>query len=308
MNWMEVRVRFDAPEPEAAAELIAEAFGEIGVEGVIIDDPRLDTDADWGDDALPPPAHDAVRGYLAADVRFLERREQLVLLLKGLERRNGIRCRLSEKSVDEEDWAESWKEHFWPIKMGRRIVVKPTWRNYAPEAEDLVIELDPGMAFGTGSHATTMLCVQALEDLVTEGMRVLDVGTGSGILLAAAAKLGARTGLGIDLDPVAVTVARENLSRNDVPADRFELREGDLAGAVSGRYDLVVANILSAVVIRLLPQIPMVCAPGACLIFSGIVQKNQESVLAAMADHGLDILAVRALDDWVAVIGRGPEI
>jgi ribosomal protein L11 methyltransferase len=187
-------------------------------------------------------------------------------------------------------------------------VVKPTWRDYAPGADELIIALDPGMAFGTGSHATTMLCVQALEDLVTPDTRVLDVGTGSGILLVAASKLGARGGLGIDLDPVAVTVARENLSRNGVPADRFTVREGDLAGAVTGRYNLVVANILSAVVIRLLPQIPAVCAPGGRLVFSGIVQKNEAPVLAAMADHGLKTLSVRTRDDWVAVIGRGPEM
>jgi ribosomal protein L11 methyltransferase len=307
MKWVEVKVRFDSPEPEAAAELIADAFAEIGVEGVIIDDPRLDTAADWGDDALPPPAHDAVRGYLASNARFAPRRAHLAERLKHLEQRSGIRCRLSEKSVDEEDWAESWKAHFWPTKLGRRIVITPTWRDYAPETGDIVIEIDPGMAFGTGSHATTVLCVRALEDFIAQGMSVLDVGTGSGILLATAAKLGAGSGSGIDVDPVAVAIARENLHRNHVPEDRFNVCEGDLAENIADRYDLVVANILSAVVIRLLPQIAVVCAPGGRLIFSGIVEKNQEPVLAAMADHGLEVLEVRALDDWVAVIGRRPD-
>lgn len=306
MKWIEVRVHFDASVPEAAADLIADAFTEIGVEGVIIDDPRLDPAADWGDDALPPPPHDAVRGHLADNDRFMARRVKLEQLLKRLEQHSGIRCRLSEKAVNDEDWAESWKAHFWPTKLGRRIVVTPTWRDYAPERGDLVIEIDPGMAFGTGSHATTVLCVRALEDLTRPGISILDVGTGSGILLAAAAKLGAACGRGIDVDPVAVTVARENLERNHVPADRFAVTEGDLAETVTERYALVVANILSAVIIRLLPQIAAVCAPGGRLIFSGIVEKNQPPVLAAMADHGLDVLEVRTLDDWVAIIGRRP--
>ncbi len=307
MKWVEIQVRFDSPEPAVAAEVVADAFADIGVAGVIIDDPHLDTAADWGNDAVPPPAHHAVRGYLALDAHFTGRRRRLERALRQVAQRSGIRCRLAQQSVNDEDWAESWKTHFWPSKLGKRIVVKPSWRDYAPDTGDLVIDLDPGMAFGTGSHATTMLCVQALEDFITPGTRVLDVGTGSGILLAAAAMLGAGGGLGIDLDPVAVAVARENLSRNHVSAQHFAVREGDLTGAVVGSYNVVVANILSAVIIRLLPQIPAVCAPGGRLIFSGIVDKNQAPVLAAMTDHGLAVEEIRTLEDWVAIIGRLPR-
>jgi len=302
------------------------------VEGVIIDDPRLDATADWGDDALPPPPHDAVRGYLAGDDRFASRRAALALLLKRLEQRSEIRCRLSEKAVDDEDWAESWKAYFWPTKLGRRIVVTPTWRDYAPAPEDLVIEIDPGMAFGTGQHPTTRLCLEALESRLRPGQEapgraptqtrvagprlgsprwVLDVGTGSGILAIAAALLGATRVIALDVDPVAVGVARENVALNGVEG-RVQVVEGSLGasgplpGVDAARFDMVLANVSSVGISEMAPALARALTPGGVLIASGIGDASADVCRDALERAGLSVLDQARRDGWCALTCAAP--
>jgi len=183
-------------------------------------------------------------------------------------------------------------------------VVKPTWREYAAEPGQLIIEIDPGMAFGTGTHPTTALCVQLLEKHLQAGRTVLDVGTGSGILLIAAAKLGAGHLTGTDLDPMAVEVARKNLLQNRISPSAFELICGHLAEDIHRSFDVVVANILADVIIDLMEQGVPMTRPGGLFICSGIIEAYHARVAAKMAACGFDIVDVLKEGDWVALVGR----
>ncbi len=304
MKWIAVKVLFEFQDIALAADLIADCFYTLGLKGVVIDDPVADPDEDWGTDALPMPEKDAVTGYLPGDSRFENTLAALQQSLGKLERATGVRCRVICSEIDEEDWAHAWKAFFYPERVGRHIVVKPTWRDYTPQPGDKVLEIDPGMAFGTGTHPTTSLCIALLEKHLRPGCSFLDVGTGSGILMAAAAKLGAGQGLGIDNDPLAVEIAGNNLRLNGADPEKFTVSTGDLVTVVTGSYDLVAANILSEVIVRLLDDLPAKTSPGGIVITSGIIEKNQSAVTDKMSAQGLDILEVQRKEGWVAIVGK----
>jgi ribosomal protein L11 methyltransferase len=211
---------------------------------------------------------------------------------------------LSYRAVDEQNWADSWKAFFWPQKIGERIVVKPSWRDYASNPGEIILEIDPGMAFGTGTHPTTTLCVQLIECHLNPGDAVLDIGTGSGILLLAAAKLGAGRLCGGDRDEMAVRVAAENLRRNGVEPRRICLAQGSLAEPFRGRFDVVAANILTHVIVELLGDVMRLLKPGGIFICSGIIESNRDLVAGKMRDVGLDVLEIRQKEGWVALAGR----
>jgi ribosomal protein L11 methyltransferase len=305
MKWIEISVFFEAENRAFAEDLIANAFAEVGIQGVCMEPTDEVPVADWAREHLPRPVvPDRVTGYLAENDSSEATCRRLEAGVERLGREHSLRARFAYRQLDEEDWAESWKAFFWPEKIGRRVVVKPTWRSYDPQPGDLIIELDPGMAFGTGTHPTTRLCVQFLEEHVRGGESLLDVGAGSGILMAAAHKLGAVPVWGIDIDPVAVEITGENLALNGVPEQDRRVFAGDLARDVDRQFDLVVANILSEVILSLLDQIPGVLAPGGIFICSGIIDENAPGVLAKMRAMGFDILEVKTLDGWTAISGK----
>lgn len=304
MRWNEIKITFQGSNPGMAVELISGIFYDLGVKGVVVDDPLLEPEEGWAPDALPPPKQPAVTGYLPDSGESATQRRQLEQALAHLAERQPLDYSIAYRTVDEEDWAESWKEFFWPQEITRRIVVKPTWRDYTPRPDQLVIEIDPGMAFGTGTHPTTALCMAMLETYITPGVSVLDVGTGSGILLIEAAKLGADHLAGVDLDPDAIHIARQNLVRNAVPKQRYTLQSGHLLSMVDATYDIVVANILAEVILELLDQVRRVLRPGGIFICSGIIEAFQSGVLKKMAGGGFSILDVQKQGDWVAIAGR----
>ncbi len=304
MQWIEAKVTFAAPDENLAAELIADIFQNLGTSGVVLDDPHLEPVEGWGSDAVPRPQKPAVTGYLPADGRLESKRAELERALAELTRRQGVRSTIAYKALDEQDWAEAWKAFFHPQPITAQLVVKPTWREYDPGPGQQVIEIDPGMAFGTGTHPTTAMCVQLLENHLKPGETVLDVGTGSGILLIAAAKLGAGRLSGVDSDPIAVAIARENLELNGIPKAQADLRCGHLVDTVAERFDVVVANILADVILDLLDQVPAVLAPGGRFICSGIIQSRREEVLEKMAACGLEPIDREERDEWVALAGR----
>jgi ribosomal protein L11 methyltransferase len=304
MQWIEVKVTFAGDQQGLIVDLIADAFYSLDAKGVVVDDPLLEPAESWAPDAVPRPREPAVTGYLPADERLEGQRQDLEQRLCTLAGQQGFTYRIHYNAVEEEDWAESWKEFFWPQKITAGIVVKPTWRDYAAEPGQHIIEIDPGMAFGTGTHPTTALCVQLLEDYLQAGRTVLDVGTGSGILLIAAAKLGAGHLTGTDLDPMAVDVARKNLLQNRIAPSAFELFCGHLAEDIHRTYDVVVANILADVVIDLLDRGVPVTRPGGLFICSGIIEAYHVRVAEKMAASGFDIADVRKDGDWVALVGR----
>jgi len=208
--------------------------------------------------------------------------------------------------VEEAEWGESWKAHFHVQRIAPNLVIAPSWEPYQAKPGEQVVVLDPGMAFGTGGHATTRLCLRALAELVSAGDRVADIGCGSGILSIAAARLGAASVLATDSDPTVVPVARRNAIRNGV-ADRIEFAESDLLPVARGPFDIAVCNILAPEVIRLASDLPRLLASGGRFIGSGFVIESIEEVGAALAEAGLEVVAVPREEEWAAVVARLPE-
>jgi ribosomal protein L11 methyltransferase len=303
MEWIEAKVDFDAATTVAAEELIADIFYDFGVRGVVVEDPTMESPPGTDvilEDGLRPTVN-SVSGYFPAATFDQGQRLKFEEALKALGRQLTMRQRIFYRSLAEEDWAESWKAFFWPQKISSQIVVKPSWREYEIKGDERVLEIDPGMAFGTGAHPTTSLCVRLLEKHLRADDRLLDVGTGSGILMVAAMLIGAAAVHGIDKDPMAVDVARQNLVRNGVAGERSRVWTGDLVTGLTARYDLVVSNILTEVILGLLPEVPAVMAPEARFICSGILQNQQDKVVAKARTVGLRLIDALESEEWVAM-------
>ena len=301
--WVELSVRV----PPADADLLAEALGALASGGVSVEEAvRTVDDRDF---AYEVGAGDArVRAYFAPPLpsvarRALRRRLAALPLTCALPR-------LRYSAIDEADlarWAEAWKEHFTTFRVGERLVVRPSWEPLAARAEDLVVTLDPGRAFGTGQHETTRLCLRALERYLRPGVAVLDVGTGSGILALAAARLGAERVRALDSDTIAVAVARENVERNGL-GGRVEVAAGSLGPGwpwpeePRGRFDLVLANISSAAVIELIPDAAAALRPEGLLVASGFLAERASEVEAASAAAGLVAREVDLDGEWCALV------
>ena len=238
------------------------------------------------------------------DSQTEERCQILEEKLSQLQTELGLIFRISYKELDDEDWAHAWKAYFWPRKISRHLVVKPTWREYQAESDEIVIELDPGMAFGTGTHPTTFLCAAMIEKYLKKGDCFLDVGTGSGILMIAAARLGAARVCGIDKDETAVRVAAANLKLNAIQPQSFQVKKGNLVDEIQETYDIVVANILTHVILELVVDIRRVLNPGGIFICSGIIEKNQSQVTQALQNAGFEIIETAVKEEWVAIAGR----
>ncbi len=211
---------------------------------------------------------------------------------------------LETRLINEEDWAEAWKEHFPVMRVGHRLVIRPSWRTFDPRADDVVIALDPGMAFGTGLHPTTRLCLAGIERWSDEGLlsdaHVLDVGTGSGILAVAAALLGASYVLGIDTDPLAVETAARNATENGV-TDLVEVRRGSLPLETPREYHLVVANLIAGLLIDLSEELAAVVWPDGRLLASGIFHERESEVVRAFESAGLRVISRVAEGDWIVI-------
>ena len=207
---------------------------------------------------------------------------------------------------DDSEWKDNWKEFFKPKKVGKRIVVKPTWYDYEKEEGDLVIEIDPGMAFGTGTHETTSLCLRLMEDYMQDGDKVLDVGCGSGILAIAGALLGSPEVLGVEIDPVAVEIAQENLKLNGVTGVA-RAQYGDLTKGIDFKAEIVVANLMADLVMMLSADVAKHILPGGKYISSGILVGKRDQVAAVIRDCGFDIVEIREDGMWCAIVATPKE-
>jgi ribosomal protein L11 methyltransferase len=288
VEWLEVSVEVEAEAAEAVAEVLSRhAKGGVAIE------------------ASPDGWHAGpvfVKAYLPVDDELWGKKKDIE---EGLWHLGQIRPipEPSFQSVAEKDWTEAWKERLKVLHIGDHIVIQPSWLDYDGQPEDVVIQLDPGMAFGTGLHPTTQICLRTLEDFLQPGMEVLDVGTGSGILAIAAAKLGAKRVLAVDNDPQAVRVARGNVIDNGVRG-RVQVEQGSLPD-VSGSYDLVVVNILARVIVELIEEgLAERMRPEAILITAGITIDQASEVSAAFERAGLELIDQRQQDDWVSLLGR----
>ncbi|SMC93768.1 50S ribosomal protein L11 methyltransferase [Sporomusa malonica] len=306
MKWAEISIQTS----HEATEAVADIFHDLGSSGVVIEDPELVNtyrrSGSWDYCDIPEELNTEVviiKAYLPVDellddkLRVFEERVN-ELHEHNLDKGRGcINCR----EVQEEDWASSWKEYFHPVRVSEHIVIKPSWEEYLPAVGDLVIELDPGMAFGTGTHHTTAMCIRCLEDVIKPDNIVFDVGTGSGILAVAAAKLGAASVRAVDLDPVAVRVAKENAAFNNV-TETVEITQGDLLTGVDGKADVIVANIIADIIIKMLPDVRTRLVGKGVFIASGIITERLSDVTEALIDNGFVIDKVIEEGGWVAIV------
>ncbi|MGN0984849.1 MAG: 50S ribosomal protein L11 methyltransferase [Gemmiger sp.] len=217
----------------------------------------------------------------------------------------GIEYQLHTAGVEQEDWQNAWKKYYHAMDIGRRLAIVPGWENY--ETDRTVITMDPGMAFGTGTHETTSLCLETLDELVRGGERVLDIGTGSGILAIAALRLGAAEAEGVDIDPMCVRTAGENARRNGVE-ERFTVLVGDLSDKASGQYDVITANIVAAAILSLAPAVPDLMKPDARFIASGIIDERRDEVLAGLRSAGLAPVQVKEKRGWVCIVAKRADV
>jgi ribosomal protein L11 methyltransferase len=304
MKWIEAKVVFDAEDKHLAAEVISNLFFEIDLQGVAEEDPTVEPVEGWAKGSMDRPERHAVVGYFPKDRRIKKRCKVLEEGLARLNENFVLLYQVSYKELDEEDWAEAWKVFFKPQKIGQKIVVKPTWSEYKANPHDIVLELDPGMAFGTGTHPTTALCINLIEAYLNQGDSFLDIGTGSGILMITAAKLGAGLICGVDKDTVAVDITAANLKLNELDPQSYFLSTGNLLEGINAKYDFIVANIFTHVILELLDDLHRVLTQGGIFACSGMFENNKNLVVSKMKNTGFEILEIRTEQEWTAIAGR----
>ena len=302
MEWTDITItvaKRDADTAEAIATMVANG-------GIYIEDySDLEQQAweiahvDLIEQELLDKPRDVViiHTYLSPD----ENPAEVLPLFEERLKASGIRYQLGTTGVQQEDWQNAWKAYYHATDIGQRLAIVPSWETY--DTDRTVITMDPGLAFGTGTHETTSLCLETLDRLVRGGERVLDIGTGSGILAIAALKLGARAAEGVDIDPMCVRTAGENAARNGV-ADRFTVLVGDLSDKASGQYDIITANIVASAILSLAPHVPPLLAPGGWFMASGIIDERKQEVLDGLQAAGLHPVEVYEKRGWVCILCR----
>ena len=319
LEWLEFSVTTDGE----AAEAVAELFNRYGQGGAVVEVPVDCFEPDLA--TAPPPSKVIVKAYLpldGTDQGAVSAEEAQQRLREGLWHLGQI-YPIPDPVViprEEEDWLEAWKQHYHLLRVGQRTVVVPAWEEYIPAEGEIAIQMEPGMAFGTGLHPTTRLCLEALETNLTPGQTVLDVGPGSGVLAIAAAKLGAHSELAMDADTVAISVAQENVALNGV-ASQITLQHGSLRGGTTagwgireggearrvgfletGEFDLVLVNILARVIIGMAPSLAARVGPGGRLIAAGLIESQEGQVRDAFQAAGLRVTDRAQEQDWVRLV------
>jgi len=300
MKWVQVTVIFDSEDKQLATDLIADIFYEQGITGLVVEEPDIEHPEDWGKDAITPD-HYSVIGYLLHDKQSEKQLKIIKKNLASLEKKNGIICKVVCSDVDESDWAHQWKAHFRPEKITENIIVKPTWSEYSGNHDEIILEIDPGMAFGTGIHPTTRMCITMIEKYLKPGDSFQDVGTGSGILMVAAVKLGAGRVWGTDNDEVAVDVAGKNLMQNKIPTASVNIITGNLVEKVGTRFDIVAGNITSKSILLLLNDIKKVLVKNSIFICSGIIEEDKNKVIQKLENLGFEVIEILTKETWVSI-------
>ncbi len=308
-KWIEVKIitKSEAIEP------ITGIFYSLGVKGVAIEDPNdininqqnplswdfADSDIfEYGGKAA------VVKAYFSNEDDINKITKYIKDKLKEL---NDSGFDIGEgkviiNPVYEEDWANEWKKYYKTIKIGKKIVVNPLWIKYTPKKDEILVKMDPSMAFGTGTHETTMMCIEMLEKYIKENDVVYDIGTGSGILAISASKLGAKNVIGVDLNEIAVEAARENVKRNEI--DNVKIIHGNLVDVLNGKANIVVANIIADVIIDLSNKVDRYLVNDGLFIASGIIKDRKDDVIKALKSQGFNVLEVKEMGEWVAVVSQ----
>ncbi|UQZ76744.1 50S ribosomal protein L11 methyltransferase [Niallia circulans] len=310
MKWSEITIH----TTNEAIEPISNILHEAGASGVVIEDPfelikeredqfgeiyQLNPD-DYPEEGVLVKAYLPINSFLGETVEAIKENINNLVLFNidiGLNK-------VSIMEVNEEEWATAWKKYYHPVKISEKFTIVPTWENYTPvHTDELIIELDPGMAFGTGTHPTTVLCIQALERIVKKGDMVIDVGTGSGVLSIAAAMLGAKSVLALDLDEVAVRSAKLNIKLNKVH-EKTSVRQNNLLNGVEEQAEVIVANILAEVIVRFTDDVYRLLQKDGFFIASGIILQKKEEVKDAIIASGLEIIETVQMEDWVSITSQ----
>ena len=311
MEWIELTIHTTT----AGADLVSEALMQEGATGTMVED-RADIpdptkpNGIW--EIIDPKLIEAmpedvlVHAWFEPDASFADKLQALRLRMTELKSSASLdmgTLDIGTANVHDEDWSEVWKKFYKPFRAGNHLVVKPTWELYDAQPGDKVIEIDPGMAFGSGTHETTGMCMELLEEALKGGERVIDVGTGSGILAIGAALLGAREVTAIDIDPMAVKVARENIVHNGLQ-DKITALEGNLLDHLDVTCELCVANIIADVICMFAAPLNDHIVPGGLFICSGIIKEREQDVVDALTAADYTILDIRRTGEWVAMLSR----
>lgn len=317
MKWK----RYTINTTTKAEDFISEMLSELGIEGIEIEDnvplSEADTKAMFVDilpEIGPDEGYAKVSFYLepeqVTEELLLRVREGLMELKDFVDIGDGS---IFESETEDKDWINNWKQYFKPFVVADDILIKPTWESISDEHKDrLIVQIDPGTAFGTGMHETTQLCIKQLKDYVNDKTRLLDIGTGSGILSIIALKLGAAYAAGTDLDPNAVNAAKENMDANGITDSQFKVYIGNVIDDTALRekiglasYDIVTANILADIIIPLQKIVPLFMKPGAVFISSGIIDTKEEAVLCALKENDdFEIIGTQRQGEWVSICAR----
>ncbi|CAK7070796.1 50S ribosomal protein L11 methyltransferase [Tissierella carlieri] len=306
MKWTEVQIKTTAE----LEDLVSNVLYDVGAAGLAIEDPRDIIELsqskekwDFVDPSLINQDFDGIiiKAYFSEADDLENKIEEIKNRIKNDPILNTGESEIIIGMVDDNDWAESWKKYYKPIKIGERILIKPSWEEYVLEENDILIELDPGMAFGTGTHETTMMCTEALEKYVKQGDIVYDIGCGSGILSIVAAKLGAEKVVGVDLDELCVKVSNENIRQNDV--DKIiEIKEGNLLDVVEGKANIIVSNIIAEIIAKMTKDLKAYLKEDGIFITSGIIVEKIGLVENALVENGFKILDIKKLNGWACII------
>ncbi|SFE28763.1 50S ribosomal protein L11 methyltransferase [Alteribacillus iranensis] len=309
MDWIE----FSIHTTQEATEPISNILHEAGASGVAIVD-SSDLEKDWevtADQifALSPQDYPedgvVINAYFPIESFGEKAAENITKKISDLRlyHINLGRNYVTLKEVHEEDWADSWKKYYKPVQVTKTLTISPSWEDYQPKPGEKVIELDPGMAFGTGTHPTTVLCLTMLEERIHGGEAVIDVGTGSGILSIASAKFGAEQILALDVDDKAVQVAEENIDLNN-ESNRIHVRKNNLLDYTEEKADIIVANILAEIILDMINEAYQVLHSNGIFITSGIISRKREEVETALLQAGFEIVEVKEMDDWVSIAAK----
>jgi len=305
MKVVEVKVIFHSDNIEKYQKEIGDFFYSFGVQGLKLEEPLKEKNAldFYKNEKDFLMVNYSISAYFPLNP-YSEKREKVIreMFTNKFSQEEDLVYQIEFYQHDEEDYENSWKQYFFTQKISERFVVKPTWREYSPLEDELIIELDPGKAFGTGTHPTTSLALKLTEKYVKENSKVLDVGTGTGILMIAVSKLGAKETVGIDIDELAVESAKENLLLNKIPTNSTRVYKGDLLAVLGEeKFDIIIANILADVLIILLKDIKKVLAEDGIIIFSGIIKKKYQLMKNEAEKYNLQIVESIIDGDWIAI-------
>lgn len=321
MKWTEVTIYTTSN----GLEIINGAMLKLGIDDAVIEDASVFDDF-LNDDRLIWDIYDdnledlraqesCIKVYLADNDQGRDQLKSIYEIIESLKEETDIdlgRLEVETRELNDEDWANNWKQYFKPFVVGDKIVIKPSWENYEDPVEGkIVLEIDPGMSFGTGQHHTTRLCIEQIIKHLHKDMDVLDLGCGSGILSLAALLLGAKSCVGVDIDQVAVDIAKENAGLNNIYEDRFKVYCGDVTEDMSlqekigyEKYDMIAVNIFAQIIMNMSHTFPKFLKKGGLLIASGIIKRYLQDVLDNFKNLGFEILEVKESEDWVSITAK----